>query len=32
VLTTFPHVQSVDASSFEAVDLSLIMARAGWDV
>jgi hypothetical protein len=30
--TTFSQVQSVDASSFEAVDLSPIMARAGWDV
>ncbi len=28
---TFSQVQSVDASSFEAVDLSPIMARAGFD-
>jgi len=29
--TTFSQVQSVDASNFEAVDLSPIMARPGWD-
>ena len=30
--STFAQVQSVEASSFEAVDLSPITARAGWDV
>ncbi len=29
---TISQVQSVEASSFEAVDLAPIMARAGWDV